>query len=310
MTQLGSEQNPFDNVDAAFEYIIALEQYRLAVDIGMQRYKEASLMVDMRMHPVLSWCQPDTAFQAIDCPADAFIVTKQASGMFQFKPNLANRKFLYRGQTQHYPICVPGLFRDPNQTYFLSEMILMHEMWRLIDSHPLVQLLGQHGVNLNGHTFKMFTNYGGISQHYFCRTRFLDLTSNVDAAKFFATCDYNKDSDSYTPHTENGIGVIYFYELVMPLAFQKMPPGNIEPYYHLSTIGKQIFPRSGAQHGYLFDMSKGIDFEKIGYTSAVYFRHDPTVSKRIFAESKAGLKYMPPSILDRYWREKMASSKT
>lgn len=310
MIKLGSKLNPFDNVDSAFEHIIALEQDRLGADMGLQLYKKAPFVFDMNGCPVPSWCQPDTAFQAKDCPADAFIVTKQASGKFQFKPNLANRKYLYRGQVEHYPTCVPGLFRDPNQTYFLSDMILTHEMWRLIDSHPLVQLLGQQGVNLNGYPFKMFVNYGGISQHYFCRTRFLDLTSSVEAAKFFATCDYHKDSDSYTPHIENDIGVIYFFELVMPLAFQKIPQGNIEPYYHLSTIGKQIFPRSGAQHGYLFDMSKGIDFEKIGYTNAVYFRHDPIVSKRIFDESKSGLKYMPPSILDRYWREKMSSSKT
>lgn len=310
MSELGNELNPFENIDVAFDFLVRLEQERLAADGIMKCYKRSPLVMDMQGRPVVSWCQPDTALQAADCPPDAFIVTKQASGKFQFKPNLANRKFLYRGQTEHYTTCVPGLFRDPEQDYFLSDMILTHEMWSLIDSHPLVQLLGKQGVSLCGHPFKMFINYGGISQHYFCRTRFLDLTSDVGTAKFFATCDYHKESDCYTPHTECGVGVIYFYEIVMPFAFQKYPPGPIEPSYHLSTIGKQIFPRSGAQHGYLFDMSKGLDFERLRNTHAVYFKHDPAVSKRIYDEAGGGQKYMPPSILDRYWKEKMSSVRT
>lgn len=310
MNDIGSKLHPFENVDLEFDHIVKLEQRLHSEDVMMQRYLETPLFFDMSGRLVPSWLQPDTAFLATDCPADAFIVTKQASGMFQFKPNLANRKLLYRGQASHFSPCVPSLFRDPDQTYFLSDMIMTHEMWRLIDSHPLVQLFGKQGVNLNGHLFKMFINYGGISQHYFCRTRFLDLTSNLNTAKFFATCDYHKDTDSYSPHTDEGIGVIYCYELVMPMAFQKIPPGNIEPSIHLSTIGKQFFPRSGAQHGYLFDMSKGIDFEGLEHTLPVYFKHDPEVSKRIFYEANSGLKYMPPSILDKYWREKMSSNKT
>ena len=289
---------------------MVLEQDRLEADEVMRQYKRSPLVCDMQGHPVVSWCQPDTALQVIDCPSDAFIVTKQQSGKFQFKPNLANRKFLYRGQVEHYSTCVPNFFRDPDKNYFLSDMILSHEMWALIDSHPLVQLLGKQGVRLAGHPFKMFINYGGISQHYFCHTRFLDLTSDSEAAKFFATCDYNQATDSYAPHTASGTGVIYYYEIVMPIAFQPFPPYSTEPLYHLSTIGKQIFPRSGAQHGFLFDMSKGIDFEKIRFTNCVYFKHDPAVSKRIFDGAYGGKKYMPPSILDDYWKGKMSNAKT
>lgn len=310
MSILGTETDPFENIDDAFEYIIKTEQEHLKADPFMEQYVHTPLVVDMQGRPVESWRQPDTAFLAQDCPSDAFIATKQESGMFQFKPNLAHKKFLYRGQVEHYPSCVPNLFRDPNQTYYLSDMILSHEMWHLIDSHPLVNLLGNHGVSLNGHPFKMFTNYGGISQHYFCRTTFLDLTSDVEAAKFFATSDYHKDSDSYTPHLEEGVGVIYIHEIKMPLAFQKIPIDSKGNYIHLSTIGKQIFPRSGAQHGFLFDLRKGIDFEKLPLTKTIYFKHDSGISQRIFDESDGGLKYMPPSILDSYWRQKMSSSKT
>lgn len=314
--KLGTEENPFQNVHEAFDYIKKQEKVAL---LNTSHYPVGNkmLLIDpFTGVPVPSWLDPDTAFLSHDYPLDSFIVTKQQSGMFSFKPNLAGKKFLFRGQVEDYRdkekniVCVPGLFRDKSQDYFLSEMILAQEMWALIDSHPMVKLLGLNGVELCGYKFKMHTNYGGISQHYFNKTRYLDLTSDEEAAKFFACCDYHFNDDSYTPHTKDGIGVIYYYEIVMPLAFQKFPPGPIEPSFHLSTIGKQIFPRSGAQHGYLIDISKGLDFNNLPYTRKVYFRHDAIVSKTIYEKAKKGLVYMPNNILDEYWREKISSSKT
>lgn len=308
---IGTIDNPFDNVHLAFDYILKLEKEALGNDRYRKLYLHEPLCCDINGDIVPDWLQPDVAFLATEYPEDSFIVTKQRpSEAFQFKPNLSHRQFLFRGQVEDYPTCKPGLFRNPDQDYFISEMILQHEMWCLIDSHPLFQLLCKKGVNLNGYLFKMFTNYGGICQHYFQKTRFLDLTSDVDATKFFACCDYNQKDDSYSPHTKEGIGVIYYYEIVMPMAFQKCPLGNIEPYYHLSTIGKQIFPRSGAQHGYLMDLSKGIDFNSLPLTHKVFFKHNSAISEEIFNCNNQGKKIMPPSILDDYWKEKMANPRT
>jgi len=309
--KIGTFANPFENVHFAFDYILKSEQDALANDKYRQMLQHECICCDINGNLVPEWLNPNTAFMATEYPKDAFIVTKQQpSNAFQFKPNISHRKFLFRGQVQDYPTCKPGLFRDPNKDYFLSEMILQHEMWCLIDSHPLVQLLSKRGVNLDGYEFKMFTNYSGICQHYFNRTRLLDLTSDVDTTKFFACCDYHQKDDTYTPHIQDGIGVIYFYEIVMPMAFQKCPPGYAEPYYHLSTIGKQIFPRSGAQHGYLMDLSKEIDFNNLPFTHKVYFKHNAAIAEEIFNQNNQGHKIMPPSILDDYWREKMANSRT
>ena len=306
----GTLLNPFKNVDEAFEYLIQLEQCKYASDKFMRQYHKAKMLFDMSGRSVPTWLQPDTASVATDFPNDSFIVTKQASGKFQFKPNITRRKFLYRGQHTDYPTCTPNLFRNPNQNYFLSEMILSHEMWEVIKTHPLFRLLSLEGISLCGYKFQMYNNYGGITQHYYNKTRFLDLTSNVNAAKFFACCDYDSDTDSYKPHLEDSIGVIYYYEIKQPNAFQPYPQfGDFD--YHLSTIGKQVFPRSGAQHGFLLDMRKGIDLNDISLADKVYFRHVPEISNRIFyTDSRKGEKYMPNSPLDIYWRDKMSCSKT
>lgn len=308
---IGALEYPFENVHDAFDHILQIERVALENDFYLKMLHYQGICCDLNGNIVPKWLQPDTAFMAHEYPEDAFIVTKQQpSNTFQFKPNLSHRKFLFRGQVKDYPTCKPGLFRDSNQDYFLSEMILQHEMWCLIDSHPLFQLLCKKGIKLNGHDFKMYTNYGGICQHYFHKTRFLDLTSDVETTKFFACCDYNQKDDSYSPHMKDGVGVIYFYEIVMPMAFQRLPKENAEPSIHLSTIGKQIFPRSGAQHGYLMDLSKGIDFNSLPLTRKVYFKHHAKISEDIYNQNNQGLKIMPPSILDKYWREKMSSTRT
>ena len=110
---------------------------------------------------------------------------------------------------------------ENKQMWFASikEVRPMIEMQLLIKSHPLVKLLS-NGVDILHKNFSFFINYGGLAQHYYNKTRFLDLTSDMEAMKFFATTNYNWNNDEYTPVLDtNELGIIYCYELQMPDAF-------------------------------------------------------------------------------------------
>lgn len=307
---LGSKDNPFSNVNEAFESLLKLEKDAFDNDNVLQSLRHATVFGNVAAHVTESLSTPFAAYQADHLPAGSFIVNRQQSGRYAFKPVLTGRKFLFRGQTQDYPRCVPTLFRDENQDYFINEMILNHEMYCLIETHPLVQLLGIQGIKIAGRDFRMATNYFGICQHYFNRTVFLDLTSDVDTAKFFATSDFK--GDDCKPHEAGGLGVIYWHEIEMPYAFQRNSHNvrgkALET--HLSTIGKQVFPRSGRQFGYLLEMEKDLDFFDLPTSHKVFFRHDAEVARKIFETAQEGRKYMPASILDQYWKEKMSSPRT
>lgn len=309
MIDKGSERNPFENVNEAIEYIIQLEKIISDNDpyfeICRQEYNGICLNMNLQLMP--KWLWPNVAMICEGLDTKSFVVSKLRSGKFAFKPVMINRKFLFRGQTQDYSTCVPTLFRDEKQDYYLKDMILNHEMCCLIESHPLVQLLGIKGVKLNGLRFQMSTNYGGICQHYANRTPYLDFTSDVDVAKFFATTDFV--GTECKPHIDDGIGVIYCHEIQMPQAFQQQILPDMT-FVHLSVMGKQIFPRSGAQFGFLFDMPKGLDYNELKNVRKFYFKHDSEISKTLFSKSKEGYQYMPPSILDEYWIEKMSNSQT
>ena len=244
---------------------------------------------------------PHVSFYKNEFPSDAFIMNHNQSHKFVLKPNLYKRKFLYRGQSRDYPKpCTPNLFRNETKNYFLDDLIWGQEMQLLIKSHPLVKLIS-NGVDILHKNFSFFIYYGGLAHHYYNKTRFLDLTSDMEAMKFFATTNYNWNNDEYTPVLDtNELGIIYCYELQMPDAFHLHDDGH-----HLSVIGKQIFMRSGAQYGFLLDLPKELDMKKLPEVKIFYFKHDANISMEIFQKSGNGHKFFPSDILEDYWKEKL-----
>ena len=292
----GSETHPFDNVLEACRFIKEEERKAFEMDDYISNIlakRQFNYCADVNIYNI-KWADGKSAYCHPELPADAFIVNQLMSGKFSLKPNLYGRKFLFRGQSKYYDVCTPGLFRNPKQSCFLKELIQYDELRAVLATHPLVQLFEQ-GIDLWHDIFRFEINYGGLAQHYYNKTSFLDLTSDIDTAMFFAVSDYR--FDEYTPHTDtSSLGVIYYYEIAEPGAFSP------QKQQYLSTIGKQPFMRSGNQHGFLLNMEKGANFNEFSQVHKVYFRHDPSISQQIFEESRNGEKYFPSDILQVQWK--------
>ncbi len=295
-SEKGSETNPFDNVVEACRFIKEEERKAFEKDDYMSNIlakRQFNYCADVNIYNI-KWADGKSAYCHPELPADAFIVNQLMSGKLSLKPNLYGRKFLFRGQSKYYNVCTPGLFRNPKQSCFLKELIQYDELRAVLATHPLVQLFEQ-GIDLWHDIFRFEINYGGLAQHYYNKTSFLDLTSDIDTAKFFAVTDYR--FDEYTPHTDtSSLGVMYYYEIAEPGAFSP------QKQQYLSTIGKQPFMRSGNQHGFLLNMEKGANFNEFSQVHKVYFRHDPSISQQIFEESRNGEKYFPSDILQVQWK--------
>lgn len=304
----GTEENPFENILEACEYITNIEEEAYRQDSFLNAviadYKYCyDTIADRFRYPFDS---SYTSFYQNNFPEDSFIVNRVANRedvnliRYSLKPNLYKRKFLYRGQNNYYENCTPGLFRDANQDYFLEEMLLCQEQMLMTQTHPLVRLLDQ-GVELNNRRFVFETNYGGLNQHYYNKTKFLDLTSDLEAAKFFAVTKY--ENQIYSPYDKEGVGVLYYYDLRMPEAFHDHKG------YSLSTIGKQVFMRSGSQHGFLLSMERGVNFNRIPEVHKVFFRHNYKISKTIFDANNQGKVFFPNDALEMAWKRKMDEQK-
>lgn len=206
---------------------------------------------------------------------------------FAFKPNLKNRAFLFRGQSGFYDPSTPSLLRK-KKGRFVVENIFYEEFVLALKDHPLIRLFWD-GIELCGHRYFLEVTYYGLAQHYGFKTRVMDLTSDLDVAKFFAVTDYNEKTDTYSPVIdESRYGVFYYWDNVRhPLAFQPIFGGN------LSSIGLQVFPRSGRQKVFLFSMYREQNFNDIPFVRYKLFRHDAAISKQIYKMARRGKLYFP-----------------
>jgi hypothetical protein len=311
LTHTGTKTDPFDNIDDAIEHIQNMEHEFYDNDTVMQGIASAHYYYDFVFHQFrYPFASPLIAFCKNNFPDNCFIVNQSINpnGYFDFtlKPNLYGRKFLFRGQNEDYSPkpCVPNLFRDSGKNYFLDDYIWSQEMELLLMSHPLVRLL-YNGVELVHDFFRFNMNLGGLAQHYYHKTSFLDLTSSIDVAKFFAVTDYCRTKDEYYPVShEDRLGVIYCYELRFPSPFQRHADGH-----HLSVIGKQVFMRSGAQHGFLLDMPKGLDMKTLPEVKPIYFRHNMAKSVDIFKKADNGKQFFAIDLLEKVWKEEYLQRK-
>ncbi len=310
----GSISNPFENINDAVCYLQRIEKEAYYADNFLQYVSTKGYFYDTnRSQFRITWAAPYVAHMKNDFPKHSFVLSEMAplhlhkldDAYYSFKPNLYGRKFLYRGQNYHYPNspCVSNLFRDAKHNEarnYLDFLIFSQELELLMKSHPLIQQL-EKGVEILHYTFKIRMHYPGLAQHYYNKSRFLDLTSDIDVMKFFATTGYDSKTDKYYPFKDvSRTGVIYYYELQFPEAFQQHLQG-----YALKTIGKQIFMRSGSQRGFLLDMEPNIDFKRLKEVKALYFKHDPEISEEIFKNSNEGQDYFAEDLLEHAWHNRM-----
>lgn len=302
-SQIGSYDNPFDNINDACNFVEQEERKAYTADIYLRDVIEKEQYFFDGCQFRVEWASPHVGHIENNFPEGSFIVNEvERKGdlrkWYSLKPNLYRKKFLYRGQSKYYNPCKPNLFRCDKPNY-LEDLIWSNELTVLARSHPMVKLFEQ-GIDLMHDIFRFSVNFRGLQQHYYNKTTLLDLTSDIGAAKFFAVTDYDSEKDQYKVHVDDGeLGVLYYYDIQMPTAFRPQSNG-----IHLSVIGKQPFMRSGQQHGFLIDLSdRDYDFNVLPQVHKVFFHHDNEINNNIFEESNKSRLYFPDDLLEQHWNK-------
>ena len=309
--EVGSMNNPFANVDEAAEFILKMEKEYLESDGYRQKIGNEQFYYDFKRNYFrISWASPNVSYYHLNGANYPCFVVNQLSQInknkmprFSLKPSLRKNKFLYRGQAEFYSPCKPSLFRDSNKHYYVDDMIQINEMEVLLRDHPLVKLFEQ-GFMLMNEFIQFKINYMGLSQHYYNRTNLLDLTSDIDVAKFFAVTTFDMENDRYVEYNGDQLGVLYYFDIQADTFTER-----IGRKYKIDTIGKQPFMRSGSQSGFLINLQRDDDFNLFPEVRYLFFKHDPAITSRIFKESMNGDKYMPQEILRTHWYKRMADEK-
>ena len=95
----------------------------------------------------------------------------------------------------------------------------------------------------------------------------------------------------------NHCDIEYFYEIDIMEDF-KYGMDNKQ----LSTIGLQVFPRSGKQRGFLFHHNIDDNFNDLPRLKAFRFKHNAKIAKEISEQMNGGESLFPGDILERHWR--------
>ena len=259
----------------------------------------------------VAWNLPDGEF-CNNADDDKFIVVQTEKRRHTLKPNLKNSPYIFRGQNKPFPRIISSFERDnydkegkpidPKIAHakHLAANLKTEEFCELLRTHPLFMMFDR-GIALAPEKRPLFLNmnYYGLAQHYGFKTAVLDFTNDIDVAAFFA-CTKCIGYDKYAPITDtkqNPYGVIYVHEIKPMLTFKG---------FGFSTIGLQLYPRSGAQKGLLYnevETSKPIE-ELID--KPICFRHEPLVSRHFYNKMIGRL--FPSDGISQYAEELLRSN--
>ena len=165
----------------------------------------------------------------------------------------------YRGEPNLYDTCFPSLYRGNLSD---EEIIINHlkvlDFRDICRTFPTAQFAENDGLDVR---------YDAIAQHYGLKTDIIDITSDIVVAAYFATQEYDEDTDSYHPVTD-GFGCIRRTIQMMDMpGFQGM------------IIGVQPFLRTARQAAYGYVCKRGEDFSACSYH--VVFKQNSHMNKII-----------------------------
>lgn len=218
---------------------------------------------------------------------DAYILTRLSNGRFSIKPNITHQGLLYYGNCDFETVkkgLKPLYYRrlsngcEPAHDEFMEYNVLLEQFRMLVESFPLYRLLNE-GIDVNDRLTIRVGNAYALASAYGLKAPYMNLTSDIDIAMFYATHKFDDTTNSFVPADEKTVGVVYAY--CLPMQFG-MTPG-------LSTLGKQVFPRTFFNKQFLLGMNRTDDFNKNKMVNGFTFRQTKDGSDfygKIFDEGK------------------------
>ena len=203
LDRLGTKKQPFKNIYAA-DYLRRMDNELVESDPDQNFFDDNIPHASFNFYSHLTVPEVDThapAYYPSPISGHSFVVNRlfglhsKRDNLYSLKPNLYRQRLLFRGQHEdfwdnanHCYTCKPSIYRVPKACY-IEDNIWTNELEVIIRTHPLVKMFDA-GINLLGKEFVFEQAIYGLSQHYYNKTALLDLTSDIEAVKFFAVTKY------------------------------------------------------------------------------------------------------------------------
>lgn len=227
-------------------------------------------------------------------------------------------QYYYRGESAVYPTTQPTLLRK------LADLPTVHEqeLYRLVADMRVAEfahIVGQFEHLNHWRSRNCDILYDALAQHYGLETAWLDITTDIEVALFFATCRYDARLRRWFPltraethgHESTRYGVIYrklfarnWSEMLRVLndlyphpggsGARQKPAGNL-----IYPIGYQPFMRCHMQSGYGIYMREPGSLRDDASFEEFRFEHDEEFSNYIYERMGQGRRIYPSEGINR-----------
>ena len=215
------------------------------------------------------------------------------------------RNSYYRGENQIYQRSVSSLYRsielmneEERRIYQFINKMRLKEFEKLICRFDITQFWINNNITVL---------FEPLAQHYGMETTWLDITSDLEVALFFATCKWNQKDKRWYPLTKKDTeqnektkyGVIFHvpsWQINASISSQEL----IENMNVILPIGYQPFMRCHSQHAYGINMNKPRPLQNDYMFEKLHFRHDEKFSQMIYEKMGQGRNVYPREGLDNF----------
>jgi hypothetical protein len=210
----------------------------------------------------LTACKADIEPNDLLAPGRKFFWAKHGEDEFVLLPGSGPAflsPFIYRGQVERHPRCVPVVFRDLAKTRDprqLSQHDRAVAFVRRIRLAEFIAALHQHPAMTFSKELKLKVRPEALAQHYEMFTDRMDFSQDYGVAAFFAT-NRRTAKGTWVP-MEEGQGVVYrLHYPSLRRALEAHQRGD-----DLEFIGQQTWPRPGEQKAWTLRLALGRDLEE------------------------------------------------
>lgn len=235
-----------------------------------------------------------------------------------------SRRHLFRGEAKQYACSLPTLNRTIRKRKLSLKDAELYRAVAYLRIWQFEKFIWQFDIVPYWEAKLSDVNYMALAQHYGFETSLLDLTNDVRVALFFATCQYEKNTDSYRPLTQQDIdkaptvdadprfGMIFHspdwvtdylapsgnlnFSMRNPDIFTRTNPYPMSSHALDGTsfqIGYQPFYRCQYQSGYILPTREDAPLQQNSQFEKLRFKQSPTLSKRIYDMMDGGKKIFP-----------------
>lgn len=216
------------------------------------------------------------------------------------------RSYQYRGENEIFKSSKATLYRKLDQIEdkekalveeFVAYMRIADFLWLLLQLDHTQQFTTLQLRYNNTKYAHIDLLYEQLAQHYGLDTKWLDITSDLEVALFFACCKYDNNVQKWEPLTNTDFSKSMYAKFGVLIRRSTNHPDNLNlsesPFLEILPVGYQPFMRCHMQNSFVAKMNQSSCLQDDNSFEMLHFKHNEKFCSYIYEKMEGGKKIYP-----------------